>query len=234
MGKPTPQQLDALAMLAPALVEATADKPVRRRSDTPPVRQDDALAANVERLRAERGLSGRQLSTAAGLSPDAIRNLRKGRSRSPRARTIQRLADALGVPIQALYGSPPSVPASASVSLVERDAAGKETGRWTLPASALPRGVRPGDYLLVVPDGGSPDGIGPGDRVLVRASEREITGNGIYALDVGGKVRLARLRRVAANRNTVRIEVDDALEAEVVPASQVAVLGRVAAVWGRP
>ena len=56
------------------------------------------LAAQLEKLIREKGTTARKVAEAAGLSTDAVRNLLKGRATSPRATTLQALADALGVP----------------------------------------------------------------------------------------------------------------------------------------
>jgi transcriptional regulator with XRE-family HTH domain len=61
-----------------------------------------ALADRLARLLQERGLSPRAVSKMAGLSADAIRNISTGRAASPRVTTLQRLADALDVPLTAL------------------------------------------------------------------------------------------------------------------------------------
>lgn len=74
------------------------------------------LAAQLARLISEKGTTARKIAEKAGLSTDAVRNLLKGRATSPRATTLQALADALGVPGSALmagFAGVEAVPAPA-------------------------------------------------------------------------------------------------------------------------
>ena len=61
----------------------------------------DALAANLRRVRAARGLTQAELAEAAGLSRVGYRNLETGKS-LPRVDTLHALAGALSVPLQDL------------------------------------------------------------------------------------------------------------------------------------
>jgi len=58
------------------------------------------LARRISDLLGDR--SAREISLAAGLAPDAVRNVLVGRSRSPRPETLTALAGVLGVPATAL------------------------------------------------------------------------------------------------------------------------------------
>jgi transcriptional regulator with XRE-family HTH domain len=51
-----------------------------------------------------RGLNQNSLALAAGLHKDAVRNIFRGRSVSPRGKTIQALAAYLGIPVATLLG----------------------------------------------------------------------------------------------------------------------------------
>lgn len=64
-------------------------------TDTP---TETPLAVQLAKLIAAKGTTARKVAEQAGLSTDAVRNLLKGRATSPRATTLQALADALGVP----------------------------------------------------------------------------------------------------------------------------------------
>lgn len=64
------------------------------------------LAANLERICEERGLSYEGLSKAAGLSRTAVLDIIKGRSGSPRIVTVSKLAHHLGMdPFELLGGT---------------------------------------------------------------------------------------------------------------------------------
>jgi transcriptional regulator with XRE-family HTH domain len=54
-----------------------------------------AFGAMLLRLRAEAGLTQEQLAARAGLSPNAIAALERGRRRAPRGATVELLAGAL-------------------------------------------------------------------------------------------------------------------------------------------
>jgi transcriptional regulator with XRE-family HTH domain len=71
-------------------------------AEATPGPKNRALAARLARLLEERGTSPRAISKKAGLSADAVRNISSGRAASPRVTTLQRLADALDVPLSAL------------------------------------------------------------------------------------------------------------------------------------
>ena len=58
--------------------------------------------AKVQRLRNERHLSQDALATRSGLTTDGIRKVEQGR-RTPRADTLVRLADALGIKTDELF-----------------------------------------------------------------------------------------------------------------------------------
>ncbi len=59
----------------------------------------------LKALRAERGLTQRQLSAKSGVAQDAISKLERG-EREPQMRTVRKLANALAVkPYVLLYGS---------------------------------------------------------------------------------------------------------------------------------
>lgn len=57
------------------------------------------IVENIERLMAEQGFNNASLAAAAGLNHTAIRDIRKGKSQSPKADTVQKIADALNVTV---------------------------------------------------------------------------------------------------------------------------------------
>jgi DNA-binding XRE family transcriptional regulator len=62
------------------------------------------LAANLRRLRKQRGISVEQLAADAGLHSTEVTRLERG-LREPRLRTVMEVAKALGVPVQDLIAS---------------------------------------------------------------------------------------------------------------------------------
>lgn len=60
------------------------------------------LSHKLERRLKELGLSARAASLKAGLGPDAIRNILRGKSANPKGRTLERLAQALDLPVTEL------------------------------------------------------------------------------------------------------------------------------------
>lgn len=63
-----------------------------------------ALAVLIDRVRHERGMSLRAVARAAGLAPSTVAALAGGRPlrQSPLPATLERLADALGLPLEDL------------------------------------------------------------------------------------------------------------------------------------
>jgi transcriptional regulator with XRE-family HTH domain len=68
----------------------------------------EAIATNLRRLRAARGLTQERLADSAGISKAAYRNI-EGRRSVPRVDTLHRLAEALEVPIQDLVTPTPEL-----------------------------------------------------------------------------------------------------------------------------
>ena len=62
------------------------------------------LSANLRRLRAAKGKSQVELAEAAGLSRPGYRNI-EGGATAPRVDTLMRIADALGVRLEALLST---------------------------------------------------------------------------------------------------------------------------------
>lgn len=79
---------------------------------------------NRERLRelvAEVGPSARAISLRAGQGPTAIKDILSGRSRNPGVATLQRIAEALGVPLAELMdGDPAELTSTTNVKLAPR------------------------------------------------------------------------------------------------------------------
>lgn len=63
------------------------------------------VGEGLQRLRTERGLSMRALAKTSGLSANALSMIERGKT-SPSVSTLYKLADALGVPVTAFFGTP--------------------------------------------------------------------------------------------------------------------------------
>ena len=69
------------------------------------------IGERLKRLRTEREMSGYALAVAAGLTPTQVKTIEDGGNRNPGVTVIRKLADALGVSLDELFGR--SLPASA-------------------------------------------------------------------------------------------------------------------------
>lgn len=143
------------------------------------------LAAQLARLIREKGTTARKVAEAAGLSTDAVRNLLKGRAISPRATTLQALADALGVPgamLMAGFAGTEAVPAPVErpegwadvpqIAPFEVDAPSlldvPAEGHWRLPEALLvARKLKVGEAAVVRLQADESSVYRAGDYVLV-------------------------------------------------------------------
>lgn len=115
------------------------------------------LAEKIERRLEELKKSARAASLEAGLGPDGIRNILRGRSISPRVETLQKIADALQVDIAWLSGqrNPPSMPPVTSHDMVRMKGLRQEArpaplatpGGRDLPVLGAARGGEQGYFL---------------------------------------------------------------------------------------
>lgn len=225
---------------ADASVAAPA-KPARkpRRPDGPATEQDKRLAMNLEALIKERGISARELCRRADVSLDTARNIIVGRSTSPRARTLQALADVLGVPLHALYGGepPPSyvaVQVARMVTIPElaywspSDQSGI-AAEWSIPADAVGNRLPERLRIFVAPPGFSAGEVRPGDRLLADMSHKEPSPPGLYAMSDGIRVYVAHVRRAVGKRGT--LSVYHGGHTENAPEKDFTILGRIVARW---
>lgn len=81
----------------------------RVRCDMPDMSDIDTIRAAIEAAMQEKGFSRRSLSTAAGLSESAVRDLLT-RTDNPGISTLRRVAEALEMPVDRLTGSALQVP----------------------------------------------------------------------------------------------------------------------------
>ena len=71
------------------------------------------IPARVKELRESRGFSGAELARRASVSQPYLRQIELGIKRNPSAEVLRRLAQALGVTVADIMGTPTSVPATA-------------------------------------------------------------------------------------------------------------------------
>src|SRR5215211_3743736 len=64
------------------------------------------IGRHVRAIREERLLSRAELAERSGLSVPGIEHLERGLSARPRRRTVEKIANALGVSVEALLGEP--------------------------------------------------------------------------------------------------------------------------------
>ena len=138
---------------------------VKGKPPAPPI--ETPLGNEIRRLLDEKGMSVKELSDKAGLSADGVRNLLIGKATSPRATTLQAIADALGVPGTRLmqgFAGHEAVPAPAElppgwvevpqIAPLDADAesllAVAPEGHWRLPEAALAaRHVKADEAVIV-------------------------------------------------------------------------------------
>lgn len=80
---------------------------------------DDALRANLRRLLAETGQSGRSVSLAAGLSESAVKHILRNPNQSPRYENVEALARVFGLTAAELTSSC-ELPAPTVIQLPEQ------------------------------------------------------------------------------------------------------------------
>jgi transcriptional regulator with XRE-family HTH domain len=224
----------------PAPAPAPA-KPARkpRRLDGAATEEDKRLAKNLAALIRERGISGRELSRRADVSLDTARNIITGRSTSPRARTIQALADVLGVPLSALYGGepPPTYVAvqlakavtvqemapSASAALTEGDVAAE----WSIPSDVVGNRAPERLRIFTAPAGCSVGELRPGDRLLADLAHTEPSPPGLFVMSDGIRTYVAQVCRKVGGR----LSVHHGGHAEELDEKAITIVARVVARW---
>jgi transcriptional regulator with XRE-family HTH domain len=110
----------------------------------------DTLAKRVQARLDELGMSARRASLTAGLGPDAVRSILKGRSQSPRAQNLSALATALRCDTKYLLGEveEPGFPEQWLVSRTTVPVRGEvKHGAWW-EGSNIPEGI---GVLLIAP-----------------------------------------------------------------------------------
>jgi transcriptional regulator with XRE-family HTH domain len=119
----------------------------RHVAKSPKKQSRKTLAETLSDILTARRLTSLEVSQAAGLSPEGLRNILRGKTAAPRASTLQKIADALDIPasdLLAVFAGPDAAPSPSS------------TSRWV----EVPEiDIRP------PPDGSPPDSDLPGNRI---------------------------------------------------------------------
>lgn len=178
------------------------------------------------------GLNARSAALKAGLKEDAIRNVLRGRSESPRGKTLSAIAEALSLPIEELLGQGNVIdrrfPLTAVpvVSWVEAGSFAEATDPYEPGDSAheiqVPS-VRTTLIALIV-RGNSMNRVAPdGSTILVDYSRHELIPGKYYVVKNGGDATFKRYRP-----NPDRFEPDSTEEHQIIfPENGITVVGQV-------
>lgn len=215
------------------------------------------MTFRVDRLKARMsavGLNQRSLAVAAGLHEDRVRNILRGRSRNPRADTVDALAIALGVPATWLLGQtdtarPPPLSGSVGESggsmatIPELDArAGGDAladdreriADWGFPVFWLVTiaGSGADDIRIIEVQGNSMEpSLSSGDKVVVDRQQKIPSPPGYFVLRDGHGTDIKQLEHIPnSNPPCVAIKsVNRDYGAYEVASDQISIVGRVVA-----
>lgn len=215
------------------------------------------MTFRVDRLKAHMsaiGLNQRSLAVTAGLHEDRVRNILRGRSRNPRADTVDALAMALGVPATWLLGQtdtakPPPPPASVGESgssmatVPELDVrAGRDTltddrdkiADWGFPAVwlvAIARSDSDDIRVIEVRGNSMEPSLSSGDKVVVDQQQTIPSPPGYFVLRDGLGTVIKQIEHIPnSNPPSVVIKsVNRDYGAYEVASDQISIVGRVVA-----
>ena len=215
------------------------------------------MTFRVDRLKARMsviGLNQRSLAVAAGLHEDRVRNILRGRSRNPRADTVDALAIVLGVPATWLLGQsdaaiPPlpswipgkGVDAMATVPELNvragRDVSADDQDRiadWGFPAIWLVAvaGSSSDDVRVIEVQGNSMEpSLSSGDKVIVDQQQRTPSPPGYFVLRDGLGTVIKQIEHIPnSNPPCVAIKsVNQDYGSYEIACDQISIVGRVLA-----
>lgn len=215
----------------------------------------------VDRLKARMsaaGLNQRSLAVAAGLHEDRVRNILRGRSRNPRADTIDALAMALGVPATWLLGqtdtaAPPistvnvggSDRSVATIPELDVRASGdtladdhNKIADWGFPALWLVTvaGSRPDDIRVIEVQGNSMEpSLSSGDKVIVDRRQTAPSPPGYFVLRDGLGTIIKQIEHIPNSSPPCVVikSINRDYGAYEVESDQISIVGRIVAVIRR-
>lgn len=224
---------------------------------TIPHMADDNLATRIQRRLDRLGISARAASEKAGLGPDGVRNILRGKSQSPRGSTLKKLALVLECPVEYLLGhdsdlsmdvipdlpaaieAPPSYHAVPYIAVrasmgggrfIEQDVLGRP--RYFEEGLIASLRAKAEDLRAMEMEGQSMEPLlFNGDQVLVDTRKRTVIEPGIFVLFDGDGVVCKWVQRVpGSDPLRLRLRSENArFEHYDIPADQATVIGRV--VW---
>ena len=215
------------------------------------------MAFRTDRLKARMsaaGLNQRSLALAAGLHEDRVRNILRGRSRNPRADTVDALASALDVPAAWLLGqratpmlsslvSDTAVSATTMATIPELDVRtggdtladdGNRIAHWGLPATWLVAmtGPRSDDIRIIEVQGNSMEpSLSSGDKVVVDRRQTVPSPPGYFVLRDGLGIVIKQIEHIPnTNPPCLTIKsVNRDYDTYEVARDQISIVGRVVA-----
>lgn len=218
----------------------------------PPHPPPNMLAERLEKLIEERGTTARALSLKAGLTSDAIRNIFRGQSSSPRGKTLTALADALGVSVPYLLGTddapayhPSAVqPEAGMLEVGEYDVrsldgqpATEDTWRrvhtWLLPMDLLQGRLTPGmgATIIRVPDESLAPDYRLGDYVIMDGGARIPSPPGVFLLSDGYSCSLARCELLRGQGVDRMVKVNQRGSEVAISIEEAGITGRILGRW---
>lgn len=190
------------------------------------------LARRIKDRIEQLGLNPRKAALDAGLQEDAIRNILRGRSQSPRGKTLAAIAVALDWSIQELLGQGNVIERHvpmASVPIISW----VEAGSFAEAADPYEPGDREKEIqvpstsntlIALIVRGNSMNRVAPnGSTILVDYSHRELMPGKYYVIKNGEEATFKRYRS-----NPDRFEPDSTEEHEIIfPKDAITVVGQV-------
>ncbi|MGI4813781.1 MAG: helix-turn-helix domain-containing protein [Janthinobacterium lividum] len=240
--------------LAPKLAERIENEPAKASNALL------RLIAQLDKLMHERRLSPRALSIQAGLAPDGVRNILRGKSASPRHRTLKAIADVLQVSVPQLMGDEertadqlidvlldePVAPGMMLIKEVDsRGHGGQPVAKgqwkirhsWIMPAELFAgRLIEESELVVLSAPHDLPPDYRAGDKLLVDLAWRAPSPDGAYLIYDGYIYRLVYIAMdegpsTARAERTVRVVDARGGEGRSVRAADLDIAGRAVARW---
>ena len=221
----------------------------------------DILVSEIGRRMKALHLNQLSLATKAGLGKDAVRDILRGKSRSPGVDTLRPIAKALGCTVADLYRerTPPPVPravgdtvtvneldvhtraglgADGDTVIMQSNEATAIVGAHVFPTASFREayGVDAGRIRIIAVRGDSMEPkLWPGQRVMVDIEDRTPSPPGIFVVWDGLGLVIKRVE-VIAGTEPLRVRISSANPEYLTYErlfSEAAINGRVIGVWAR-